>query len=178
MLYWLLEVLDTNRFPKKLVISTVLLLPPAKLKTRRSSEKPPSFTSGRDKVVTLMYQSNRSINIPPGNPPRAFEFLETLCSNSPLPRPKSCSNAPLEVHCSWSNAPPQETFQELLLCSGSCVCKHGMNGSWIPSNTEQSLCKPLLFSQSATKKSGIFRFKCIKACTAMIYHATSNLRDS
>ena len=43
--------------------------------------------------VHLMYQSNRSFNIPPGNP-RAFEFLENFCPNSPLPRPKSCSNAP------------------------------------------------------------------------------------
>ena len=30
---------------------------------------------------------------PPGNP-RAFEFLECFCSNSPLTGPKSCSNAP------------------------------------------------------------------------------------
>ena len=26
--------------------------------------------------------------------PRAFEFLENVCSNSPLSGPKSCSNAP------------------------------------------------------------------------------------
>ena len=31
---------------------------------------------------------------PPEAPPRAFEFLENICSNAPLPRPKSCSNAP------------------------------------------------------------------------------------
>ena len=43
----------------------------------------------------IMYQSNRSFNIPlPRATPRAFEFLENCCSNSPLPRPKSCSNAP------------------------------------------------------------------------------------
>ena len=36
-----------------------------------------------------MHQSNRSFNIP-----RAFEFLENFCSNSPHPGPKSCSNAP------------------------------------------------------------------------------------
>ena len=44
-----------------------------------------------------MYQSNQSFYIPPspqpGNP-RAFEFLENFCSNSPLTGPKSCSNAP------------------------------------------------------------------------------------
>ena len=32
--------------------------------------------------IGLMYQSNRSLNIPPGNP-RAFEFLENFCSNYP-----------------------------------------------------------------------------------------------
>ena len=43
----------------------------------------------------VLYQSNRSLNIPPPRAtPRAFEFLEKFCSNSPLPRPKSCSNAP------------------------------------------------------------------------------------
>ena len=31
---------------------------------------------------------------PPWATPRAFEFLENLCSNSPLPGLKSCSNAP------------------------------------------------------------------------------------
>ena len=31
---------------------------------------------------------------PPWETPRAFEFLENFCSNSPLPRTKSCSNAP------------------------------------------------------------------------------------
>ena len=45
-------------------------------------------------VACLMYQSNRSFNIPPRATPRTFEFLENFCSNSPLPRPKSCSNAP------------------------------------------------------------------------------------
>ena len=41
----------------------------------------------------VMYQSNRSFNIQP----RAFEFLENFCSNSPLPGPKICSNAPTLV---------------------------------------------------------------------------------
>ena len=43
---------------------------------------------------SLMYQSNRSFNIPLGATPRAFEFLENFCSNSPLAGPKSSSNAP------------------------------------------------------------------------------------
>ena len=32
--------------------------------------------------------------------------------------------------------------------------------------------------QPVRHESGIFRFECIKACSAMIYHATWNLRDS
>ena len=42
----------------------------------------------------FMYQSNRSFNILPQATPRAFEFLENICSNSPVPGPKSCSNTP------------------------------------------------------------------------------------
>ena len=30
--------------------------------------------------------------------PRAFEFLKNLCSNFPIPGPKSCSNSPSKVH--------------------------------------------------------------------------------
>ena len=30
--------------------------------------------------------------------------------------------------------------------------EYNINGSWIPSNTEQNLCKPLLFSQSAMNR--------------------------
>ena len=42
----------------------------------------------------LPYQSNRSSNIPPGNPLGHLNFWKIFCSNSPLPGPKSCSNAP------------------------------------------------------------------------------------
>ena len=42
----------------------------------------------------LPYQSNRSSNIPPGNPLGHLNFWKIFCSNCPLPRPKSCSNAP------------------------------------------------------------------------------------
>ena len=41
----------------------------------------------------VMYQSNRSLNIPPGQSPGHLNFWKIFCSNSPLPRPKSCSNA-------------------------------------------------------------------------------------
>ena len=45
---------------------------------------------------TLIYQPNRSFNIPPPPraTPRAFEILEDFCSNSPLTGLKSCSNTP------------------------------------------------------------------------------------
>ena len=37
------------------------------------------------RIPRIMYQSNRSFNIPPPlATPRAFEFLENFCSNSPL----------------------------------------------------------------------------------------------
>ena len=48
----------------------------------------------------LMYRSNRSFNIPPGNP-RALDFFENYSSNSPLPGPKCRSKSPFR----WSNAP-------------------------------------------------------------------------
>ena len=37
----------------------------------------------RNFSVQVTYQSNRSFNIPPRATPRAFEFLENFCSNSP-----------------------------------------------------------------------------------------------
>ena len=53
------------------------------------------FAAGLGKFNTFMYQSNQSFNIPPPRAiPRAFEFWENFCSNSPLTGPKSCSNAP------------------------------------------------------------------------------------
>ena len=43
----------------------------------------------------IMYRSNRSFNMPPPRAtPRAFDFFENYCSNSPLPGPKCRSNAP------------------------------------------------------------------------------------
>ena len=46
-------------------------------------------------VYWIMYQSNRSLNIPPRVTPQAFEFLEIFSSNSPLAWPKRCANARL-----------------------------------------------------------------------------------
>ena len=36
----------------------------------------------------LMYRSNRSFNMPPRATPRAFDFFENYCSNSPTTRAK------------------------------------------------------------------------------------------
>ena len=44
-------------------------------------------------IVTLMYQSSRSFNIPPGATLRAFEFLENFCSNPPSPGQKAPARA-------------------------------------------------------------------------------------
>ena len=59
----------------------------------------------------LMYRSNRSFNIPPprATPPRAFDFFQNYCSNSPLPEPKCPSNAPHWGPFWWSNAPTSGT---------------------------------------------------------------------
>ena len=45
--------------------------------------------------ISVMYRSDRRFNIsPPRATPRAFDFFENYCSNSPLPGPKCRSNAP------------------------------------------------------------------------------------
>ena len=60
----------------------------SKLEYRRSG------TLGKLSDSRLMYRSNRSFNMPPPGNPRAFDFFENYCSNSPLPGPKCHSNAP------------------------------------------------------------------------------------
>ena len=46
-------------------------------------------------LLKLMYQSNRSFNIPPGQPPPGYlNFWNIFVQIPPLPRPKSRSNAP------------------------------------------------------------------------------------
>ena len=72
---------------------------------------------------SLRYQSNRSFNIPPDNPPGIWIFGKFL-SKSPLLEPKTAVQMP---------PPPGKlpdncfiTFQLFLLCLWSCVCKHGL----------------------------------------------------
>ena len=49
------------------------------------------------KIILVMYQTNRSFNIPSRGNPWAFKFLENFCSNPLLPWPKSCSNPPTHI---------------------------------------------------------------------------------
>ena len=49
---------------------------------------------GIEVTLNIMYQSNRTLNNPPGNLPGIWIFGKFL-ENFPFPRPKSCSNAPL-----------------------------------------------------------------------------------
>ena len=65
-------------------------------------------------VFSVICRSNRSFNIPPGPPPhppppRAFDFFENECSNSPLPGPKCRSNA--RVHSGDQMPPPRDISQ-------------------------------------------------------------------
>ena len=79
-----------------------------------------------------MYRSNRSFNMPlPGNP-RAFDFFENYCSNSPLPGPKCRSNAPHWGPFKWSNAPTPGTFHRQ---------KNDRRTAETPSVVEQNLYK-------------------------------------
>ena len=78
--------------------------------------------------LPLMYRSNRSFNMPP----RAFDFFENYCSNSPLPGPKCRSNALHWGPFTWSNAPTPETFHRH---------KNDRRTAETPSVVEQNLYK-------------------------------------
>ena len=59
--------------------------------------------------LSIMYQSNRSLNIPP---PRAFEFLENFFSNSPPPEAEKLFKCPIIGPFHVIKCPhPRETFQ-------------------------------------------------------------------
>ena len=51
------------------------------------------FSKWRANFLFVMYRSNRSFNMPPRANPRACDFFEIFCSNSPLPGPRCRSNA-------------------------------------------------------------------------------------
>ena len=69
---------------------------------------------------------------PPRATPRAFDFFENYCSNSPLPGPKCRSNAPHLGPFRWSNAPTPGHF------TGT---KNDRRTAETPSVVEQNLCK-------------------------------------
>ena len=62
-----------------------------------------------------MYQSNRSLNIPSRATPRAFEFLDNFCSNSPPSEAEKLFKCPIIGPFQVIKCPhPGETFQKLL----------------------------------------------------------------
>ena len=143
-------------------------------------------------LAMFMYQSNRSFNIPPGQPPGHLNFWKIFVRIPPSWGQKAVQMP----HCRsipGDQMPPRpgNVSVAFIKCSGSCVCKHGLidrettllhakdnvSGSWIPSNTEQGLCKPLLFSQSATNRVA-FALNAWRLVFAMIYHPSWNQRDS
>ena len=85
--------------------------------------------SCRSLFITVMYRSNRSFNMPS---PRAFDFFENYCSNSPLPGSKCRSNAPHYGPFRWSNAPTPGTFHRHKTARGTAET---------PSVVEQNLYK-------------------------------------
>ena len=114
----------------------------------------------------LMYQSNQSFNIsPPGNPPGIWIFGKFLFKSPPPPEAEKLFKCPIigpfqVIKCrhplfgSFYYA-PEAVYVNMVLIDRETTLLHAkdkVNGSWIPSNTEQSLCKPLLFSQSATNR--------------------------
>ena len=63
---------------------------------------------------------------PPGNP-QAFEFFAKFLFKFPPPEAEKLFKCPIIGLFQVIKCPhPRETFRELLLCSGSCVCKHGL----------------------------------------------------
>ena len=64
---------------------------------------------------------------PPGQPPRAFEFFGKFLFKFPPPEAEKLFKCAIIGAFQVIKCPhPRETFRYLLLCSGSCVCKHGL----------------------------------------------------
>ena len=79
-------------------------------KENKRSLCPGPFIYGRPSVSTLCIGQIEASTCPPRANPRAFDFFENFCSNSPLPGPKCRSNAPHWGPFRWSNAPTPGTF--------------------------------------------------------------------
>ena len=137
-----------------------------------------------------MYQSNRSLNIPPGQPPGHLNFWK-IFGKFPPPEAEKLFKCPIIGPFQVIKCPhPRETFQWLLLCSESCVCKHGLiennitchearggqvTGNHPPKRTNNKV-KPLLFSQSATNRISL----ALKSSndSSMIYQTISRHAES
>ena len=81
--------------------------------------------SGHLEVIglSIMYQSNRSLNIPLGQPPCICIFGKFLFKFPP-PEAVKLFKCPILGPFQVIKCPhPRETFQKLLLCSGSCECE-------------------------------------------------------
>ena len=65
-----------------------------------------------------MYRSNRSFNIPPRTTPRAFDFFENYCSNSPLPGPNNVQMPHTRVHSGDQMPPPRGHFTGTKMTEG------------------------------------------------------------
>ena len=136
-----------------------------------------------------MYQSNRSLNIPPRAAPGHLNFWKIFGKFPPHRAEKrfKCPHSRENYHITVS------TFQYLLLWFWSCAYKYGfldntylyiinINRSLTLSNTEHSLYRPLVFNQSATNtqsfplNSSKFDVSALSAVSTMIYQSTWTAR--
>ena len=60
--------------------------------------------------LQFMYRSNESFNMPPPGNPRAFDFFENYCSNSPLPGLNAVQMPHTRVHSGDQMLPPRGHF--------------------------------------------------------------------
>ena len=60
--------------------------------------------------LQFMYRSNGSFNMPPPGNPRAFDFFENYCSNSPLPGLNAVQMPHTRFHSGDQMLPPRGHF--------------------------------------------------------------------
>ena len=96
--------------------------------------------------ITIMYQSNRSFNIPPGNPPGIWIFVQIFVQIQSSPGRKAVQMPPPSgklPDCCFN-------FSDTLTFHEPSFHKLNINRPLTLSNAEQSLCRPLVFNHSAT----------------------------
>ena len=82
-----------------------MLLEIGLLKRKKQTNKHKTKNKNKKQNNGEINRSNRSFNMPPPATPRAFDFFENYCPNSPLPGPKCRSNDPHWSPFRRSNAP-------------------------------------------------------------------------